>query len=303
MNRNIIYSILFSFALLFTLASCDEISEPYTKGNEVIPPIDNTQPKILIEEFTGIKCVHCPKGAAMITQLEAAYPDKIIAVGIHAGLGFANPDKNPPLNYDFRTKEGNEIYDFYDISLYGQPCALINRTTYENSLVLMNEKWNEAITQFWDLYKAAEVKIEVKAWYEQSSRRVTAEVNLNYLASQTELNKLSVWILEDSVVKAQKTESGGDASNGSIITNYVNNHALRYSFNGTWGESVNDGNIPLGFMSQRLFEYTLPADCDWNPDHLKIVAFVYTDNAGVKNAEEAEVEKTILLKTSLTKRK
>ena len=55
-----------------------------------IKPADAAR-KVLIEDFTGQKCVNCPKATDEIHVLQETYgEDNIIAVGIHSGpLGFA----------------------------------------------------------------------------------------------------------------------------------------------------------------------------------------------------------------------
>ncbi len=60
---------------------------------------------VLIEDFTGQKCVNCPNGTTLINDIVETYgEDNVIAVGIHSG----------PLSKDgedgLATETGNDYY-------------------------------------------------------------------------------------------------------------------------------------------------------------------------------------------------
>jgi hypothetical protein len=88
---------LLSFATL-VLGSCDEIDPPYMDGVQT-PPIDTTECPIptfpadthhvkvvLLEDYTGHKCVNCPTAAEIAHNLQITYGEKIILMAIHAGF-------------------------------------------------------------------------------------------------------------------------------------------------------------------------------------------------------------------------
>ena len=79
-------------AMAMAAASCSNIDEGdrliYVKPAEV-------GRAILIEDFTGQRCVNCPTGTEIINGIVDTYgEDNVIAVGVHSGpLGFAGNSK------------------------------------------------------------------------------------------------------------------------------------------------------------------------------------------------------------------
>ena len=73
------------------------------------PPATAQLRNVLLEEFTGIKCVNCPEGHTAVAALEQANQGHLIPIAIHP--------KNNPLSdnlplispIDFRTDDGTAI--------------------------------------------------------------------------------------------------------------------------------------------------------------------------------------------------
>ena len=85
--------ILYILTLLPLFFACSHIADDeqliYVAPNIPDDPNPNsptsTLRTVLLEDFTGQKCVNCPKGTKVIEQLQEAYGDYFIAVGIHGG--------------------------------------------------------------------------------------------------------------------------------------------------------------------------------------------------------------------------
>src|ERR1700741_1300369 len=82
--------------------------------------------KVLIEEFTGVRCVNCPDGSAEIENLLSLYGGNLVAVSIHSGF-FSDP--YPDNLYDFRTPEGDQLLNYLGQPL-GYPTAVIDRKLF-----------------------------------------------------------------------------------------------------------------------------------------------------------------------------
>jgi hypothetical protein len=89
----------FPVALLFVIAAffntgCEEIPPTVTpfmgETPDTVVDVTSQQRQVLIEEFTGVRCVQCPAGAAEIETLLALHGDQLVAVAIHAGDFFAS---------------------------------------------------------------------------------------------------------------------------------------------------------------------------------------------------------------------
>ena len=230
----LILSTLATLIIFCITLSCDIIEEPYTKdGDDGEQILDTNRPNILLEEFTGHTCVHCPNGSKIAKGLEKQYPGRVFIVAIHCG-DMAKPEAGEKYNYDFRTNMGEELDNFYKVNIDGLPRGMINRMLYRNNKETMGaSNWGNAIAEFWNNNKTRQLDIELSAIYNANTKTITGNVKLNYLVPQSKQNLLSVWILEDNIINWQKSL---DAPDG--IPDYQHNDVLRYSFNGTWGENV-----------------------------------------------------------------
>ena len=132
------YTFLF-VAICVSMFSCKE-------ETVYIPPLgqntssntSNNLKNIFIEEFTGVKCVNCPDGAAVIEDLKSKYKDRLVAVSIHAGF-FAK--KMTESKFDFKTAQGNSLLTYLGEPA-GYPAAVINRKLFgaNTDLVIIGTK-------------------------------------------------------------------------------------------------------------------------------------------------------------------
>ncbi len=209
---------------------------------------------VLIEEFTGQRCVNCPDAALEVENLQAQYGEEnIIAVGIHSGpLAVFSSGEVVGL----RTELGDAYYNHYDVEM--EPTAMINR----RSGVVRRDKWASMI--YSELQ--AETTLQLSVDCNQIS---TAQINVAVEAVVAEAvrGKLQLWLTEDSIIAPQMMPDG------TMNPRYIHRHVLRSAINGTWGEEVDwkSGDLPV-------LTYTFPIDSQWNREHLFIVAFVYTDH-------------------------
>ena len=253
---------IYLFALISFFVACDHISE----GDELIYVKQKpAQRVVLLEDFTGQKCVNCPFGTEVIDQLLKVYGDTVVAVGIHSGpLGFKGNTNNVGLATDL----GDEYYNHWNLEY--QPVGLINRHGAVNYT-----DWAKVVKE--ELTKTSSIDLKASAALKDGSIDIAVEV----IGKDGTVNgKLQVWVLEDGIMAMQKMpqEMGGGSK-----SDYVHNHVLRTAVNGTWGD---DFSINEGETKQQT--YTQPVDAKWNTANLSIVAFVYNDN-GVEQAVKAKV--------------
>jgi len=248
--------------LLFTLmlfTACSHINE----GERLIyvKPA-NVSRRVLLEDFTGQRCVNCPKGTAIIEQLLEEYGDAVIAVGIHGGpLGFKGNTKMIGLATDI----GDEYYNHWQLEY--QPVGLIDRHGAVNYT-----DWTKAVKD--ELAKVAPLNIMVEADVSGD------DIHITVTATGTDGNtngKLQVWLLEDGISALQMMPDG------TTNRDYVHNHVLRTPVNGTWGE-----DISIGSDETKTFSMQQAVDAQWDTTQLSIVAFVYNDD-GVMQAAKVKV--------------
>lgn len=245
-------------------ASCSNIDEGdrFIEVNPVNP--EEVGRAILIEDFTGQRCVNCPTGTEIINGIVEAYgEDNVIAVGIHSGpLGFAGNSKTPGL----MTDTGNEYYTRWDKeNKMGQPWVIFNRKTSPDS-----QYYNWAAQVSTIISEKANLSVNIANAYDADKRTLTTTVGADGV-NGTVNGKLQVWIVEDGVPALQMMPDG------SANKEYVHNHVFRAAVNGTWGEDV---TVKEGETTTKQYSYVLPEA--WNTDNIAVVAFVYNDS-GVEN--------------------
>lgn len=263
-------------AMAMAAASCSNIDEGdrliYVKPAEV-------GRAILIEDFTGQRCINCPTGTEIINGIVDTYgEDNVIAVGIHSGpLGFAGNSKTVGL----MTDTGNEYYTRWDKeNKMGQPWVIFNRKTSPDSHY---NNWAAMVGTI--ISEKANLSVKIANAYDAAKRTLTTTVGA-FGTNGTVNGKLQVWIVEDGVKALQMMPDG--KSNKE----YIHNHVFRAAVNGTWGEDV---TVKEGETTTKQYQYVLPEA--WNADNIAVVAFVYNDG-GVENVakkhlveHEGETEK------------
>ena len=237
--------------ILFLLTACSYIEE----GDRLIyVKPESARRVVLLEDFTGQRCVNCPKGTEVIEQLLQTYGDSaVIAVGIHGGpLGFAGNAK-----YDgLATESGDKYFTYWGLEY--QPVGLVNR----HGAVKYTD-WAAAVRD--ELSKSAPLRLDVDAIMDNGQIDIMVSA---YGTDGDVSGKLQVWLLEDSITAMQLMP-------GNVVnTSYVHNHVLRATANGTWGEEVSVS----GLADTREFHYTADLSSAWKPEHLAVVAFVYNSD-------------------------
>ena len=267
------------FALLLCFA-CEEIPPvvtPATPGQVEEPGnVDDQEKQVLIEEFTGVRCVNCPAGSAAIEDLLAIHGERLIAVSIHAGF-FSSPSNEIPL--DLRTDGGNEILNQLGEPL-GYPTAVIDRTAFVGGdLQTSSGDWAGIIAD--ELLNPVQLKIDLQPNYAEEDRAL--QIELEFVVEDnlsTEDVRYTVMLTESDVEGPQETPEG-------IVEDYQHQHVLRDILTTATGEPLGD-MLDSGDRVSKSISYTLPADYD--PDHIEVVAFVHL-GGGEKRVVQAARKK------------
>lgn len=252
----------FGAVLLMAFSAC----------NEPVIDIPLVEPQtgdryILLEEFTGVRCVTCPQGAAEIANLKSFYGKNLIPVAIHAGF-FAV--KYPGSRFDLKTTNGQSLHDWFGAP-DGYPSAVINRQVFagESGLHLGRNQWANYIAQ--QLQVIPKVKLSMSARFEESSRRLEVTVDVE---AQEDINKdmrLSVLIKEDNIVDVQADVNAP----GGLVPQYNHKYVLRDMLTNFDGNFLTNRMRFKEKVSQTLV-YQVPVEENgwWKVEDMQIVAFV-----------------------------
>jgi hypothetical protein len=251
--------LLFPILLFF---GCSEIAPDLGVGTVNPVPVGTIQKKVLIEKFTGVRCVNCPAGAKAIKEMQEIHGENLIAVSIHTSAQFATP--LPESTIDFRIDEGATLLSFLGTPL-GFPSGVVDRKLFdgEPELLLGKASWAGYIDQ--EMSREAEVDIVLDGGINDSGRmNVTADIT--FLEADPSIQyKFTLMITEDNIVNAQEDVDG-------IITDYVHMHTLRDIVTPATGQDIaSPGTINLTFE-----DYAIPED--WDRSELNVIAIVHSSN-------------------------
>lgn len=286
MKKNIFLALLAGLTLAW---SCDKIESNggyydefagvYVENEEGTPVADKSQ-RVLLEKYTGVRCVNCPTADDAIAAQMAAYGERLIAVSIHDSGAFTRPfDGNP----DFRTDDGNTLSVYYGVAAGGSyPTSIINRSLSGGAPELIDPTQGANISAKVDaiLAQAPKVAIEVAAATANGATKITT--NMEFLQDVDEELSLTLLIIEDNITATQMLPDG------TKDANYVHGHVLRDVITDVWGTLI-DSDRRAGTCNKTSVRYTVnPA---WVASNCKIVAFVsYATTREVLNVAECHLQ-------------
>lgn len=271
------------FAALVWMSSCDKLEAPYAVKKTGGDTTTGMVRKVLLEDYTGHKCVNCPEAAMTAHAIEAANDGRLIIIAVHAGF-FSTPAATGDFTADYRTPAGTEWND--DFGITGWPAGLINRSPYDGTTVLYDfGQWGNAIEAQLDLPQEANIVIDND--YNVSTRELTTTINTKFLDLLQGTYAVTVCITEDSLSSPQKNNNI-NVGPVPIIYDYIFMDMLRTNLNGSWGEDLT-ASVDSSLTYSKSYSLTL--DTAWTAKNCHIVAFV--SNTETKEIIQAE-KKSIL---------
>jgi hypothetical protein len=256
--------------LLFGFSACEEIPPVITPagqgGNSVTTPVSEQKRQVLLEEFSGVRCVNCPAGSDAIQVLLDIYGSQLVPVNIHAGF-FAEP--YPESRYDFQTQAGYGILEYLGQPL-GFPTAVINRKQFpgEDNLQLTQRAWAGSIAD--ELLEAPKVKIDIIREFSPVDRALQLFIDLYPEENiSSEDVRLSVFITENDIADFQLTPQGK-------IGDYQQKHVLREVITDFKGERLTEP-LTIGQKVRKTYQMNIPEA--WKSENCDIIAFVHLNGA------------------------
>lgn len=275
--------VFFGLCFVLGLAACEEIPPLVIPagedGNTVETPVSEQKRQVLLEEFSGVRCVNCPAGSDAIQVLLGIYGPQLVPVNIHAGF-FAEP--YPESRYDFQIQAGYGILEYLGQPL-GFPTAVINRKQFpgEDNLQLTQRAWAGSIAD--ELLEPPKVKIDIIREFSQEDRALQLEVDL-YVEEKLSFEdiRLSVFITESHIADFQLTPEGK-------VGNYQQKHVLREVITDFKGEPLTSP-LAIGQKLRKSYRMSIPEL--WKSENCSIVAFVHLngENKEVLQAHRVDLE-------------
>jgi len=257
------HHLLAAACAVLTLAACDNV-EPKDRATYVAPP--PVSRAVLIQDFTGQRCVNCPKATEEIHSLQEEFGDTtVIAVAIHSGP-FGKTVKGEPT--PLYTSTGDEYFNYW--GLESQPIGVIDYL-----YAVEYTDWGAGIR--YELQQESPISLTVENTYDEATSSVSIDVQVIGLDASGVSGKVQVWLLEDSIIDYQLMPDG------STDEHYVHNHVFRTSVNDAWGD-----NLSVDYGEVKTVTYSQQLDAAWVPRQCSIVAFMYDEN-GVKQVTKKKI--------------
>lgn len=259
---------LATVAMLFT--SCDEVKE---NERYIEMPVVEAQRAVLIEDFTGQKCLNCPKAHEAMHEIIGLYGEEaIVAVAIHPGGNSLVINHTEKLgNHGLGTVEGGEVAAISGINAVSAlPTGNINRSTG----LADYPTW--AATVRTELESPTSLTVETSNLTTDSE---TAKVAIKVTPSENFTGRINVWIVEDSVVGRQRMPDGSNNNK------YVHNHVFRKCVTPVDGEAV---TMQRAIIFEKQYETTL--DPLWVMDNCKAVIFFTRQDGKVEQAYQMSLK-------------
>jgi hypothetical protein len=280
----------------FIFTSCDKVENPYPPvisfGDwDLYPNGDsahyyanvfqaftantNADRNVMIEDFTGHKCVFCPAAATEAHNIELANPGRVFTAGIHSspdGLGNFQEIDAPTYVEDFTCAEGLEIGTYFGNDwpgspFQGNPYGTVSRADGGNGFPVQSpSSWNATTTS---LLSANDLKVNIQSQlnYYPSTRGLFLHTELDVLdLGLTNELRTVVYLLEDSLQAPQLFPA---PTNDSL--EYVHHDVFRGCIDGkAFGQELDAAHLDPNGKYYFNYIYELPAQYDPANVHLLI---------------------------------
>lgn len=302
--KNILTLLLFTLiTTIFFFTQCDKVEDPYAHIDEEVTIDEDSLTatfndtfysddsreltrRIMLEDFTGMKCNNCPRATDVGKDLMDQFGDKIVFVALHNSGAFSKPDNDFPLNLE--TETGENLRVRYQIASF--PMGMINRTDYENSGTerIGDQNWDNVANQMLNDANYIEAQFDV-SWsviYNSQSRILRVLPRVECLSSFTADITMHAYILEDGIIGPQIDSRASTAEYGPkrIIPDYEFKDVVRAGF-----PNLETGRLLFSAPSQGdVFEIQNPDQDElrftiseeWNDEKLSVVLYFTNNESG-----------------------
>ena len=255
----------FALATVFAQVSCGDVAEDerWSLPQEVVPTKN-----VLVEDFTGQRCVNCPEATEAIEELQQRVSSRyggnhIVAVAIHGG-SMAITDDYP---MGLATAEGNAMHNALEIDAW--PAGMVDRT---GGICRYTEWTGRAISRM-AVVPDVEITISGAKALEGTPQAIQVTVMPTTAALPTTEHRLFVWLTENNIKALQFMPDG------SRNSDYIHNHVFRVSLTDLEGKLLplfNSSSTEAGNPVSETFSFSPKSS--WNVLQMNVVAFVTNEN-------------------------
>lgn len=267
MKKIFILSFITVLLLNYSCKKDDDSSSSSTSSTFVNKSTEGR--KVVLEEFTGVKCGYCPQGHEIMQEIMDENPGKAICFSIHGGT-YSTPYAGDP---DLTSQWSAAIISFSQLT--GYPAGMVNREDLDNDgkLAIGRGSWKGNAATILASGNSP-VNIGIKSTFNSSTRVLTIKVQYYYTADGEGTNKLNVGILESGIMVQQA---------GAATNPYEQKNVLRDFLTGQWGEDITTTSAKT--LGTKTYTYTVPST--WNIAKCDVIAYITKgDNKKIYTGEK-----------------
>lgn len=228
------------------------------------------QKQVLLEDFTGHKCVNCPEAGIDAESWIEGYEYRLVIYGVHAGFQ-AFPDPSGNYTADFTNPAGDDIFLYFNEPF--NPTATVNRVIYNGNVILFhfNGDWANAVA--YEMEKANRINLKLKNTFYPKSNSVLIKVTSTFIEPSVNKFRMVVMIVEDDIVAPQKNNTDFGAGTVPDWLDYVHRNVLRDAISATFGSYItSDGLIEVDEPYENTFLYQISEN--WVDSNCNIIAYI-----------------------------
>lgn len=292
--KKIVFVSVIAAALAGVFASCDKVDNPFPPGGQgeldwsLYPDGDsahyaqnhwptftantNTQRNVIIEDFTGHRCVNCPNTNAAVHAKVISDPTRIFGASIHAGpTGMTSFQELYPIDgfvEEFFNTDGLAIGAFLGSvspGFIGNPRISINRLNQGGEITYSAAQ----LTNLSNTVLTSQLKVNIQAAtnYFASTRGLFLHTEVDkFDASVTNDLALVVYVMEDSMIAPQLLSGGQD-------DNYIHREIMRGCIDAKpFGRTLGDADLINGKYYCN-YSYKVPDELEIDNMHLLIYVY------------------------------
>lgn len=247
-------------------------TDDYLDTLYVIDSVSVNTKHVLLEDFTGHKCVNCPEAALEAHDLAEELNHQLIIYSVHAGY-YADPDDEGDYTADFRCDAGNELNA--DFQIIANPIGTVNRVEYGGSVLIGAGNWEASVLS--ELGKEDLVNLKVTNTYYPNLNTIQINVATTFLNAMEGNYKLVVYLAEDHIIAPQKNNNESIGPSPDWL-DYEHRNILRDAINSTYGDNLTDTGEVEAITYYNKFTYDM--NPEWVTENCNLIVYVIQDETG-----------------------
>jgi hypothetical protein len=251
--------------MVMVVCACDKIPADERRTPTDALPDWNGQ-YVLLQDFTGVRCVNCPASAEEIKRMQTIFGDKLIVIKLHPEMiAFNRPVGTSPdgegHNQDLSHPQAEQYRAHYNI------VSLPKGIVMQKNEQLEKDNFFGKVLSYYARQAVATIDLTANL----AGNTISINTNLAFIGNHrgSGNTQLSLIILENNLLVNQYTPSG-------TISGYNQHNVLRAVVTPLWGDQIAEKTVEAG--QTFIHGKTIESDAIWKRENLSVVAILFDND-------------------------